>query len=199
MEVNLRSTDERIINASFEILEKEGIKGATTKKIAKKAGVSEVTLFRKFKTKGKLIEKVKEHYYSNLLDKLDEIFEYESEISIEDYLTGCFEKVVNLTDQELNIIKVGFEEIREKPLENKLLLNLSERIISKLTEFFTLKVKQNEIRDINPDILALNVYSILFESIILWKIHGKPLKYSINKYTEDFLDIILNGIKSDKK
>lgn len=197
MEVDIRSTEERIINASFQILEKEGIAGTTTKKIAQQANVSEVTLFRKFKTKQKLIEEVKKYYCNNLINKLNEIFEFTSEISVENYLISCFNKVVNLTNHELNIIKMGIEEVRGIPIEDKLLLKIAETITQKLTDFFKLKIKQKEIRKVNPEILALNIFSILFESIILWKVYGKPLKYSVNKYTEDFLDIILNGIKSD--
>lgn len=197
MEVTVGSTEEKILNASFNILEKEGLIGATTKKIAKEANVSEVTIFRKFQTKQKLIEEAKRYYCNNLITKLEKIFEFDPEISTEDYLISCFNEVINLTDHELNIIKVGIEEVRGIPLEDKVLLKISETIIQKLSEFFTLKIKQNKIRAVNPDILALNIFSVLFESIILWKVYGKPLKYSVDKYTSDFLDIILNGIKSD--
>jgi len=199
MEVKNGSVEERIINASFHILEKEGFSGATTKKIAKKAGVSEVTLFRKFENKETLINIAKEQYSNNFIEKIEDIFQYRHEISVEEYLTNCFNEIVNLTDNELTILKVGMEEVRDIPADKKVFLKISETIIGKLSEFFSLKIKQNEIRNINPDILALNMFSILFESIILWKVYGKQHKYSIDKYTEDFLDIILNGIKSDNK
>ena len=196
MEVYTGSTEEKLIIASFNILQKEGINGATTKKIAQKANVSELTLFRKFKSKQKLIEAVKEYYCENLLKKLDETFQFNEKITVEDYLKNCFNKVVNLPDSELNIIKMGIEEVREIPTQKRLFLKISESVIRKLSEFFTLKIKQNEIRNVNPEILALNIFSILFESMILWKIYGKPLKYSVDMYTEDFLDLILNGIKN---
>jgi len=199
MEVKNGSVEEKIINASFHILEKEGFSGATTKKIANQAGVSEVTLFRKFKNKEKLINIAKEHYSERFIEKLSEIFDYTPEMEVEEYLTRSFERTVNLTDKEMTILKVGIEEVRDIPSEKKVFLRISETIINKLSEFFSLKIRQNEIRDINPDILALNMFSILFESMILWKIYGKKPKYSIEKYTEDFLDIILNGIKSDNK
>lgn len=199
MEVKNGSIEERIINASFHILEKEGFSGATTKKIAKKSGVSEVTLFRKFENKETLINIAKEKYSNNFIEKIKDIFQYTPEISVEEYLTNCFNKIVNLTDNELTILKVGMEEVRDIPTDKKVFLRISETIIGKLNEFFSMKIRQNEIRNINPEILALNMFSILFESIILWKVYGKQPKYSIDKYTEDFLDIILNGIKSDNK
>ena len=42
------NTDEKIIKATFEILQQEGLAKATTKKIATKAGVNEVIIFRNF-------------------------------------------------------------------------------------------------------------------------------------------------------
>ncbi|WP_459538200.1 TetR/AcrR family transcriptional regulator [Methanobrevibacter sp.] len=42
------STDKKIIKATFDILQKEGVTKTTTKKIAAEAGVNEVTIFRKF-------------------------------------------------------------------------------------------------------------------------------------------------------
>lgn len=38
-------TEEKIIVATFNILQKEGVQKATTKKIAAEAGVNEVTIF----------------------------------------------------------------------------------------------------------------------------------------------------------
>ena len=47
-------TDEKIIKATFGILQEEGFAKATTKKIAAEAGVNEITIFRNFKNKQKL-------------------------------------------------------------------------------------------------------------------------------------------------
>ena len=197
MEVITGSIEERIIHASFDILEKEGMNGATTKKIAQQANVSEVTLFRKFKNKQNLIETAKKYYYTNLLQKLEKIFDYEKDMEIEIYLKTCLDKTINLTENELNLIKIGMEEVRNIPIEDKIFPKINETITNKLTEFFTIKIKQNEIKNINPEILSLSIFSIIFEAMLLWKVYGKTPKYSIHKYSEDFLDIILNGIKSD--
>ena len=195
MEVKSGSIEEKIINASFHILEKEGISGATTKKIANAAEVSEVTIFRKFKNKQHLIEVSKNYYCNHLIEKLNDIFEFTPELSVEEYLTSCFYNLVNLTNTELNILKIGIEEVRNTATEDKVFLKVSKLTIQELKDFFTLKIQQNEIRRVNPDILALNVFSVLFESIILWRVYGKSPEYDIEKYAEDFLDLTLNGIK----
>ncbi|MDR1851074.1 MAG: TetR/AcrR family transcriptional regulator [Propionibacteriaceae bacterium] len=51
-----KSTREAILEATFAVIGERGIKGATTRLIAEKAGVNEVTLFRQFGSKNKLIQ-----------------------------------------------------------------------------------------------------------------------------------------------
>ncbi len=49
------STDERILEAALRVFMEEGLRGATTRRIAQEAGVNEVTLFRRFGTKEGLL------------------------------------------------------------------------------------------------------------------------------------------------
>lgn len=49
------STDERILDAALRIVEHEGLRSATTRRIAEEAGVNEVTLFRRFGSKDQLL------------------------------------------------------------------------------------------------------------------------------------------------
>ena len=56
MVIELDNTEEKIVEATFGILQKEGSKKATTKRIAAEAGVNEVTIFRKFESKKNLIK-----------------------------------------------------------------------------------------------------------------------------------------------
>ena len=51
-------TRERLLDAATEILNRVGIQGATTREIARRAGVNEVTLFRHFKSKEQLLRAV---------------------------------------------------------------------------------------------------------------------------------------------
>ncbi len=48
----------KLLEATLELISEKGYLGATTREIAKRAGVSELTLFRKFEKKEKLFEEV---------------------------------------------------------------------------------------------------------------------------------------------
>ncbi|MGM0435844.1 MAG: TetR/AcrR family transcriptional regulator [Bacillota bacterium] len=52
----MRDTTNQILNASLEVFKEKGYLRATTKEIARLAGVAEVTLYRKFSTKKALFE-----------------------------------------------------------------------------------------------------------------------------------------------
>jgi len=108
-------TDEKIINATFEILQEEGFAKATTKKIAAKAGVNEVTIFRNFKNKNNLVEATKEYYLHLLIAKLEEIFEFGEDEGIGEYLKISFFGVLNLSEEDFRILRVAMEEVREDP------------------------------------------------------------------------------------
>ncbi len=49
---------ERLLAAAAEVFSREGLQGATTRVIAREAGVSEVTLFRLFENKERLLAEV---------------------------------------------------------------------------------------------------------------------------------------------
>ena len=51
-------TRQRLLDAAIETLNRRGIQGATTREIARRAGVHEVTLFRHFKSKEQLLRAV---------------------------------------------------------------------------------------------------------------------------------------------
>ena len=51
------NTNIRILDAALKIFSSKGYSGATTREIAHEANVNEVTIFRKFKSKEKLVER----------------------------------------------------------------------------------------------------------------------------------------------
>lgn len=194
MEVNYESTEYKIIYATIKLLDNYGLSGTTTRKIASEAGVSEVTIFRKFKTKNNLLNVAKKFYYDDFLKKVDEIFEFDEDTDLREYLINVWKKSVALTDEDLNIMKIAIEELREIPFEDKVLPKFANKILYKLTQFFKLQMKKGKIREINPNVAALNILGIILEGIIIWKIYLKEPQGNVDSYLDDFLDIFFNGI-----
>jgi AcrR family transcriptional regulator len=57
-----QNTRDRILEASLKIFSQKGFLRATTKEIAKRAEVAEVTIFRLFSSKNKLVQEVIRHH-----------------------------------------------------------------------------------------------------------------------------------------
>ena len=190
------STDEKIIKATFGILQKEGFAKATTKKIAADAGVNEVTIFRNFKNKNNLVDVTKEYYLQILVDKLEEIFDFNEDDEIEGYLQSNFIGLLNLSDNDFSIIKVAMEEVRDIPEKKQLISRITTTVITKLEEFFKSQIEKGNIRDVDSLVLATMCFSITFQSIILWKIYDRNPSVEADRYADNFLDILYNGIKA---
>ena len=190
------NTEEKIMKAAFDILQRDGLAKTTTKKIAAEAGVNEVTLFRKFENKKNLINVTKEFYLKKFTDKLEENFNYTEEETIDEYLNKTFQGMLEFEEEDAKIVRVALGEVRENP-ENKLLISeIVEPVFRKLEGFFELQKEKGEIRDINVKAISLLCYSILFQSILIYQIHHDNPNFKQEFTGEDILDIIYNGIKS---
>lgn len=196
MNREFNSTDEKIIKATFRILQHDGVVKATTKRIAAEAGVNEVTIFRKFQNKKNLIDITKEYYLEIFIDKLREIFDFEEDDEIECYLQSNFKGLLDLSEDDFSIIKVAMEEVRDIPERKLLISRITSTVIDKLEEFFKSQVEKGKIRQIDTKVLAGMCFSITFQSIILWKIYNKESGVETDQYAESFLDILYNGIKA---
>lgn len=190
------STDKKIMGATFKILQEEGFAKATTKKIAAEAGVNEVTIFRNFQNKNNLVETTKEYYLQILLKKLEEIFDFNEDDEIEEYLKSNFVGLLSCSDKEFSIVKIAMEEVRDIPEKKQLISRITDTIIFKLNEFFKLQVEKDKIREIDSKVLAVMCFSMTFQSVILWKVYDKNPGIETDHFSNAFLDILYNGIKA---
>ncbi len=194
MEIELDKTEQKIVDATIFLLDKEGMNGTTTKKIAKKAEVSEVTVFRKFKSKDNLLKIAKIYYSDYFLEKISDIFINYEDTDLESLLKNTWWKLVNFLDNNLDIIKIALDELMSNPEEEKIFSKFSDEVLKNLTNIFQEQIDKGKIRKINPSAAALTVFSVIVEGIIFWKFESKVSNDDINKYLDDFLDIFINGI-----
>ena len=194
MEIELDKTEQKIVDATIFLLDKEGMNGTTTKKIAKKAEVSEVTVFRKFKSKDNLLKIAKIYYSDYFLEKISDIFTNYEDTDLESLLKNTWWKLVNFLDNNLDIIKIALDELMSSPEEEKMFSKFSDEVLKNLTNIFQEQIDKGKIRKINPSAAALTVFSVIVEGIIFWKFESKVSNDDINKYLGDFLDIFINGI-----
>lgn len=194
MEIELDKTEQKIVDATIFLLDKKGMNSTTTKKIAKKAEVSEVTVFRKFKSKDNLLKIAKIYYSDYFLEKISDIFTNYEDTDLESLLKNTWWKLVNFLDNNMDIIKIALDELMSSPEEEKMFSKFSDEVLKNLTNIFQEQIDKGKIRKINPSAAALTVFSVIVEGIIFWKFESKVSNDDTNKYLDDFLDIFINGI-----
>jgi AcrR family transcriptional regulator len=195
MKIELDNTEEKIVRATFDIIQKEGVSKATTKRIAAEAGVNEVTVFRKFTNKNNLVEITKAYHFQILIEKLEKIFAFRQDEETEEYLRNNFKQLINLPEEEFSIIKVALEDVRAVSDKKLLIAQITDVILDKFEEFFTLQIEEGRIRKVNPRVLGTLCYSITFQSLVLWKVYEGNVEKDGIDYSTEFLDIIYNGIR----
>lgn len=156
--------------------------------------MNEVTIFRNFKNKNNLVEVTKEYHLQLLINKLKEIFEFDDDDGIEEYLKISFFGILNLTEEDLSILRVAMEEVRQDPEKTILISDITDVILDQLEEFFTVKIETGVIRKVNPKSLAIMCFGMLFQSVILWKIYNHDLEFEDNYYADDLINIMFEGI-----
>ena len=156
--------------------------------------MNEVTIFRNFSNKNNLVELTKDYYLQLLIGKLEKIFEFEEDEDIEEYLKISFFGILSLSEEDLSIIRVAMEEVREDPEKDILISEITDVILNKLEEFFKIKIEKGIIREVNPKSLAIMCFGMLFQSVILWKIYNKDLEFETNSYADDLINIMFEGI-----
>ena len=103
-----------------------------------------------------------------LIYKLEEIFSFEGDEEISEYLNKNFMGFLNLPEENLSIIKIAMEEVKDIPEKKHILSSITDTIIDKLDEYFKLQKEKGNIRDVDTRVLGVMCYSMTFQSIVLW-------------------------------
>jgi len=190
----LMNTEDRILDATIMLLDQVGWKGATTKRIASEAGVNEVTVFRKFKNKETLLKAAKKRSANKFLEELDSLFDIDDSCDVDVYLMTIWKNASQMIDKRINLIRISMEEVRGIPLEEKVLPKISDMISHHLVQYFQKQIKKGLIRDIDPEVAGLTIFSIVFQMNVVWKIYEQKQDQDQEQYMKNFLEIFLNGI-----
>ena len=92
---------------------------------------------------------------------------YNGDEEIKDYLQGAFKGLLNLSDSDFSIIKIAMEDVREIPERRLLISHITDVVLDKLEEFFILQKENGTIMDVDPRVVAVMCFSLIFQSVIL--------------------------------
>jgi AcrR family transcriptional regulator len=156
-------TEEKIMDAALKEFAEKGYTGAKTKVIAERSGLSEMTLFRRFKTKENLFNQVLKKNQENLVEDFNSIMNEREIESPDDFFNTVVKLLLNLTEDNFEFISIIIYERQ----------SISEDIIADLMTYLT-EIMDKSFPDSNIDskVFVFNILSFIY-FLILDKKQGR--------------------------
>lgn len=188
----LDETQNRILNSTMELIMEKGYGATTTKDIAKRAGVNECTIFRKFNSKKEIVvTAMKLPEWNPCLKETD--FKYSGEL-VEDlcsFATVYMKKVtpkmvrISLGLRDPDLYEVTREGIQEIP----------DTFKGVLVTYFTHMRQQNKIHTDDIESLAVSFLAMNFGFVFFKASFGDGLTGLLEReYIESSVRHFVNGI-----
>jgi AcrR family transcriptional regulator len=195
--------DEEILKAAMKIIVRKGYNGATTKLIADEAGINEVTLFRKFKSKENILQAVITQQKDNALQILTSTFlkaqdDNGNDQRIATVLVELGGYLIEFMKARMELMILLISEGRRKPYVAKTISPIPQEMIRQLGEFFEEQTRFRKIRNIDPQLAAVTFLGFLFYCSLMKEIFGDKVIKDNKKNLDGFVDIFLNGVAIGK-
>lgn len=178
-----QSTPDKIIAAALSLVNENGYKGATTKAIAERAGVNEVTLFRHFGNKQGLMDAAIQKY--GFADELQQTLQKEIVWDIDKDISMMATKYQTLLNNKRSIILLSIKEANHFPELDQLLKQLPQQYIQLLEQYFSKMMALDKIKQADPLTIATSFIFMNFGYFLLkTRANASGDEYSLNDFIE---------------
>ncbi len=182
-EISLPTRD-KILETSLKLFSTKGFLGATTRAIAREAGVAEITLFRHFPSKEKLFEEVLSTY--SFLPVLKGLLPEIAEMRYEKALTVIAKKFLDTLDSRKEMIQIMHSEAKRYPEKiHRLYHGFIEELIKTLAAYFNDLKKKGIVRTLDTEAAARAFLGMFFSFFNAREFH------MLKKYKGSYSDEII--------
>ncbi|WP_027399678.1 TetR/AcrR family transcriptional regulator [Anaerovorax odorimutans] len=196
---NIHPTKFSILQAAVEVFGKKGFNGATTKEIAKAAGISEGTIFRHFQNKTEILYEVVNSVVPLIgVEPLKECIEDCNNLDGREALQHIIQNRFETISASKVFMRIILTEIQyDIGLRNIYLKRGYEPICKILKEFLLCRMEKGEFRKINPEVIINVFYSYILFSIESQHLLGDTHKQKFleQSLSRDLTDLLFDGIK----
>ena len=195
-----RSARERTIDAALQVFGEKGFTGSTTREIAKRARVNEVTIFRLFKSKRAL--------YAAAITERSPVIEISKRVEIEGALTTDdlmfqnIKTVLSLLRDNKHLFMVMLGDVWRQSKAKAIIREVSiQRGIEFVTGFVDAQMKAGRLRKVDPKIAARAIMGMVQFYFLTNDLLGDG---GIDEEEEDriirgFVSIFLDGLRAEQK
>lgn len=196
--------EEEILEAAVKIFSDKGYSAATTSEIAKEAGVAEGTIFRYFKTKKDILNKVMVKMVTVMGEKimtkrLTEIFENSKHLNERELLKYLLKDRLAIALKYFDMVKVVLTEIQyHENLKKAFINNIIMKGKDLLSLYFEEGVEKGIFKDIDVNITIRSILGMMGMFIVQKQFLPELITIEDDKQLDIMLDIFLYGISNKK-
>lgn len=189
------ATRDRLLDAAAETFARDGIRGATTREIARKADLNEVTLFRHFKSKEQLLRAVLQRGLVSEVAMMDQHSSWKENLreSMEKYARHYYSHL----EKKEGIARAFLAEAQILPKSMQTMIAevirpVRERLVLILTDAQRAGVVRKEVNvECALDAFKNTLYAgMLRQGVYL------PRNYTMDTYISTVVDIFVRGIET---
>ncbi|MCM3240532.1 TetR/AcrR family transcriptional regulator [Heyndrickxia oleronia] len=188
-----KNTSERIIEAFIELFRDFGYKGATTRAVAERAGVNEVTIFRHFGNKKGIMDAALESVsYSPFLEKIiNEDMVWDLEKDLWKIADSYHRYMVKIND----LVLIGFRESQLFPELNDTIVQIPKQLKANLVSYFTEMYNRGKLIETNIEFQAMNFIWLNFGYFLSKSRFGNQvITSSQNEFLKHSIQLFARGL-----
>jgi AcrR family transcriptional regulator len=187
-------TRARILKAATQVFAQAGVQGATTREIARIAGVNEVTLFRHFASKEQLLGAVIEQALVLQAEALSHPEEWTQELYLD--LPHYAQLYSAMLEAQEDLIRTFIGEAKRHPeAARRVMQEATKPLREKLVAYLQTGQRRGTVRpDLDP-VIAIDMFTgILLAGMLRRSATLPPQSYSREDYIGSCIDIFVRGI-----
>ncbi len=188
------ATRKKLLDAGLKLISKRGYLGATTKDIAKKAGVAELTLFRHFSSKELLFQEIINSY--TFLPALKGLLPEIKELEYREALLMIADKFLGRLYERRDLIRIMQSEMHLYPSKVKdIYQDFIGGVYQTLASYFRELQGRGMLRDFDPEYGARAFLGMFFSYFsvheLMFRKDAMPLEEG--KLKTEYVDIFIKG------
>ncbi len=178
-----QNTEEKILKAALKVFARKGYGAATTKSIAEESGLSEFTLFRKFKTKENLFNTVLEGNMEKMQKDLNSILIEKDFKTTGEFLETFIRNLSHFYDDNIESFSIFLNE------DSDMLEPMMKEYIANLTRYLIKHIKNEKI---DPVTIVLTITAFIYV-LNTEKYHGRTF-INYDEALENFINTFVQLI-----
>ncbi|BBE29866.1 AcrR family transcriptional regulator [Tepiditoga spiralis] len=191
-------TKQKILKASIELFSEKGFASTRTLEIAKKAGVSEGTIFKYFEKKKDILHAVvsesidvfiKEFAVSDLKETIKNFSKKDIKIILKEIIM----ERLSFFNKYSKYLKIIFNEIQyDEILKEKVIKSIFNEFKSNANEVYGIGLKRGEFKNIDSYVAVRSFIGMIL-MLLFQKLYLKSENFE--KEIDTVIEIFLNGVK----